>query len=145
MKRKKVESYYISPQNAYSFAFKLKIVQEVESGLISKDGARRKYGIGGKTTVLNWCRQYGTSHKKEYRIMKITRKEMDKHQSDKEKIKELEAALAEAPGFESSQGHLFSMSYGDSHSALGAIVPGLCPEVRPLNPVLPLFLETTSR
>ena len=75
---------------------KIKVVSEVESGAISKDGARRKYGIGGKTTVLNWCRRYGTSHKKEYRILKVTRKEIEKQQSDKERIKELELALEEA-------------------------------------------------
>ena len=43
----------------YSESFKRKVVAEVESGLINKDEARRKYHIGGKTTVLQWCRKYG--------------------------------------------------------------------------------------
>ena len=43
----------------YSESFKRKVVAEVESGLLNKDEARRKYHIGGKTTVLRWCRKYG--------------------------------------------------------------------------------------
>ena len=96
MKQKKIESFYTSPQISYSFAFKQKVVKEVESGAISKDGARRKYGIGGKTTVLNWCRQYGNTYKKEYSIMKVTPEDINKEQLAKEKMKELESALAEA-------------------------------------------------
>ena len=43
----------------YSESFKRKVVAEVESGLINKEEARRKYRIRGKTTVLQWCRKYG--------------------------------------------------------------------------------------
>jgi transposase-like protein len=41
----------------YSDEFKKTVVREVLDGL-SKDGASRKYGIGGHTTVLRWIRQY---------------------------------------------------------------------------------------
>lgn len=47
----------------YLESFKIKVVKEVEKGLISKEGARKKYGIGGKSIVLSWCRKYG---RKEY-------------------------------------------------------------------------------
>jgi len=43
----------------YSESFKRRVVAEVESGLITKEAARRKYNIGGKSTVLKWCRKYG--------------------------------------------------------------------------------------
>ena len=43
----------------YSESFKRKVVLEVESGLLSKNEAQRKYNIGGNCTVLRWCRKYG--------------------------------------------------------------------------------------
>jgi transposase-like protein len=43
----------------YDESFRIRVVQEVEGGRISKEAARRKYGIGGKSTVLSWCRKYG--------------------------------------------------------------------------------------
>ena len=64
MRRKKVEELYVSPTKTYSFAFKQKVVKEVESGVFNKDGARRRYGIEGKTTILNWYRRYGVIHQK---------------------------------------------------------------------------------
>jgi transposase-like protein len=36
----------------YPESFKIKLVREIENGLISKEAARRKYGIGGKSAVL---------------------------------------------------------------------------------------------
>lgn len=44
----------------YSDDFKKAVVKEVLDGL-SKDGASRKYGIGGHTTVLRWLRHYENS------------------------------------------------------------------------------------
>lgn len=41
-------------------ALKLGIVQEVESGELSVTSAQRKYGIQGRSTVLNWLRKYGS-------------------------------------------------------------------------------------
>jgi len=44
--------------NYYSDEFKESIVKEVLDGLISKDEARRRYGIKGKSAVLNWIRKF---------------------------------------------------------------------------------------
>lgn len=44
--------------NHYSDDFKMQVVQEVLHGEISKEEARRKYGIGGKSTVLKWIRKF---------------------------------------------------------------------------------------
>ena len=44
----------------YSEDFKKVVVMDVLDGL-SKDGANRKYGIGGHSTILSWIRQYENS------------------------------------------------------------------------------------
>lgn len=42
----------------YTSAFKRQVVLEVLSGSLTKDGARARYEIGGKSTVLDWMRVY---------------------------------------------------------------------------------------
>ena len=46
-------------QKDYTLAFKMQIVEEVESGQLSQDGAQRKYGIQGSATILVWLRKHG--------------------------------------------------------------------------------------
>jgi hypothetical protein len=47
-----IESEYIKrTQKDYSYTFKLQVVQEYESGNISKGELRRKYGIQGDATI----------------------------------------------------------------------------------------------
>jgi transposase-like protein len=58
-KREKVV-YEKRSQKDYSMSFKLEVVKEIESGLISTSGAKRKYGIQALSTVINWLRKYGT-------------------------------------------------------------------------------------
>jgi transposase-like protein len=58
-KREKVV-YEKRSQKDYSMSFKLEVVKEIESGLISTSGAKRKYGIQARSTVINWLRKYGT-------------------------------------------------------------------------------------
>jgi transposase-like protein len=58
-KREKVV-YEKRSQKDYSMSFKLEVVKEIESGLISTSGAKRKYGIQSRSTVINWLRKYGT-------------------------------------------------------------------------------------
>lgn len=61
---KKERMYEFKNENAirYSDEFKKAVIMEVLDGL-SKDGAMRKYGIGGHTTVLRWVQQYENSLK----------------------------------------------------------------------------------
>lgn len=47
--------------NYYTDEFKKKVVNEVFNGLISKEEARRLYGIRGNSAVLNWMRKFGVS------------------------------------------------------------------------------------
>ncbi|MFO0495579.1 MAG: transposase [Flavobacteriia bacterium] len=58
-KREKVV-YEKRSQKDYSMSLKLGVVKEIESGLLSVTGAKRKYGIQGRSTVVNWLRKYGT-------------------------------------------------------------------------------------
>ena len=77
----------------YPESFKIKVVKEVERGLLSKEAARRKYGIGGKTTVLYWCRKYG---REDYPYMPGNYKQSYPQRTPDEKdkrIAELEALL----------------------------------------------------
>ena len=72
-------------QKDYSMTFKLGVVKEIESGLISTTGAKRKYCIQARSTVVNWLRKYGTfdwenqtpsnmSQSKEQRLMELEAK-----------------------------------------------------------------------
>jgi transposase-like protein len=40
--------------------FKLGVVAEIETGLISTTDAKKKYGIQSRSTVVSWLRKYGT-------------------------------------------------------------------------------------
>jgi len=63
------------------------VVRDYEQGLLNKDQIQIKYGLGGNSTVLKWCRKYG---KFDYTKRKPTGRPMkDPHQ----RIKELEAKL----------------------------------------------------
>ena len=46
-------------QRAYSLAFKLQVVEEVEKGELTYKQAQSKYGIQGRSTVLVWLRKHG--------------------------------------------------------------------------------------
>jgi transposase-like protein len=46
-------------QKDYSMNFKLSVVQEVEKGELTYKQAQKKYGIQGRSTVLEWLRKYG--------------------------------------------------------------------------------------
>lgn len=75
----------------FSVDFKRQIVGEFEAGLLNKDQLQRKYGLKGKSIVLNWCRKYG-------KFAYTPPIERDPHMKDaqKERIKELEKKLKEA-------------------------------------------------
>lgn len=43
----------------FSESFKQEVMQSVLDGRYTKEGARRHYGIQGKSTILKWLRKYG--------------------------------------------------------------------------------------
>jgi transposase-like protein len=54
-----VNAYQKRSQKDYSMSFKLQVVKEIEQGLLSATGARKKYGIQARSTVVMWLRKYG--------------------------------------------------------------------------------------
>jgi transposase len=48
-----------SPPQVFSEMFKKQVVREFESGHLNKDQLMKKYKLGGKSLVLEWCRKYG--------------------------------------------------------------------------------------
>lgn len=47
------------PIRQYSESFKKQVVREFEKGGVSKEQLQFKYGIRGKSLILDWCRKYG--------------------------------------------------------------------------------------
>jgi transposase-like protein len=81
----------------YSEAFKLRLVEDVASGKYqSLEEARRRNGICGGSTLRKWIKQYGREDILPKRIKVETMKEIDELQAARTRIRELEAALADA-------------------------------------------------
>lgn len=74
-------------QKDYTLAFKLQVIEEVESGQLSQDAAQRKYGIQGNATILTWLRKHGRLE------WSPKNKEMGKKSSPNRKIAELEKRI----------------------------------------------------
>lgn len=56
----KDSGYVKRTQKDYPMSFKLTVVEEVEKGQLTYKQAQQKYGIQGRSTVLEWLRKYGT-------------------------------------------------------------------------------------
>ena len=80
----------------YSEAFKLQVLDEVVSGDLSLEEARRKYGIKGTGTIQSWARKYGSFGvlPKLIRVVKPDEKEQIKKL--KTEIRRLKEALADS-------------------------------------------------
>lgn len=70
-------------QKDYSIAFKLEVVDEVEKGELTYKQVQDKYGIQGKSTVLQWLRKHG-------RLNWINTDLMNERKTPHQKIRELE-------------------------------------------------------
>src|SRR5688572_20383296 len=79
----------------YSLPFKRQVVREFESGKLTRDQLRRKYGIGGAHTIGNWIKKFGSfeSVPKLIRVQKPDEK--DQILALKEEIKKLKQAIAD--------------------------------------------------
>ena len=81
----------------YSEAFKRQVVGELERGKHSSiERARRAYGIRGSMTVWGWIRKYGREDLLPKRVRIETLKEQDELKAARKRIRELEAAVADA-------------------------------------------------
>lgn len=61
--------------NRYSVAFKMRVVEEVENGLISAHEARKLYHIGGQGTIAEWVQRYGMNKRLERTVYVMTHDE----------------------------------------------------------------------
>lgn len=81
----------------YSEAFKKQVVDAIANGkYTSAHEAYIACGIGSSETVRRWLRKYGREDLLPKRIRIETLKEADRLKEAKKRIKELEAALADA-------------------------------------------------
>jgi|SRR5215469_2765920 len=79
----------------YSEAFKMAVVRELEEEDLPYERVRRKYGILGCETVQNWVRKYGNGTRG--KIIRVeTPEQIDEMKRLKERVKRLEALLADA-------------------------------------------------
>jgi transposase-like protein len=91
----------------YSEAFKRKVVSELESGKLgSISEAKRLYEVRGGSTIQQWIRKYGSDELLPKKVKIETLKERDELKAARKRIRQLEAALADA--------HIDS-SLGDSY------------------------------
>lgn len=77
-------------QRDYSLAFKLSVIEEVESGNMTYTGVQRKYGIQGKSTVLIWLRKHGRLNWENKELMKERQTPHQKLRELEKKVKRLE-------------------------------------------------------
>lgn len=91
MKEPKIKSKLVSPAGRYRESFKKKVVQEYEQGFLNKDQLQQKYGIGGHSRILQWCRKYGNLHYPEKSSLGRPMKD-----PQKQRIKDLEKQLEDA-------------------------------------------------
>lgn len=81
----------------YSEAFKKQVVDEIAQGKFSSPyKAQQAYGIRGNATVTKWIRKYGREDLLPKRIRIETMEEIDQLKEARKRVKELEAALADA-------------------------------------------------
>lgn len=81
----------------YSEAFKQQVVSEIESGKFSGAfAASRAYGIKGSTTVTGWLRRYGRDELIAKQITVSTMQEKDQIRQMRQRVGQLEKALADA-------------------------------------------------
>ena len=81
----------------YSEAFKKQVVDELAQGKFSSPyKAQQAYGIRGHATVTKWIRKYGREDLLSKRIRIETMEEIDQLKAARKRVKELEAALADA-------------------------------------------------
>ena len=91
----KKSNYEQHVRMSYSTAFKLKVVEEIESGKFSMTEAGKIYDIGGAHTIHKWIVKFGKSHL----LSKVVRVEMkdekDKLKELQERVRKLEKLLAD--------------------------------------------------
>jgi len=107
----------MAPTIRYSEAFKHQVLRELSEGKFSSIGAAgRAYGIRGAATIQNWIRRHGRIELLGKVIRVETRKEVSEVKQLRERVRELERALADA--------HL-DLRIADAHLQLAGEAAGI--------------------
>ena len=79
----------------YSDCFKRSVIEEIEKNGLSIEDCRRKYAIGGATTIQKWLKIYGKNHLLNKIVRVETIDEIQEIKALKKEIKALKEAYAE--------------------------------------------------
>ena len=79
----------------YSDCFKRSVIEEIEKNGLSIEECRRKYVIGGATTIQKWLKMYGKNHLLNKIVRVETIDEIQEIKALKKEIKALKEAYAE--------------------------------------------------
>ena len=119
----------------YSKAFKRQVVREYEAGATIQE-LRRKYGIGGGSTIQQWIRTYGREGLR-HRVMRIqSPEEADQVRLLQQEISRLQEALAqtmvEKIALEKTLA-LYQESFGTDLAKKNAPRSSMTPTTKPTN------------
>ena len=79
----------------YSDCVKRSVIEEIEKNGLSIEECRRKYAIGGATTIQKWLKMYGKNHLLNKIVRVETIDEIQEIKALKKEIKALKEAYAE--------------------------------------------------
>ena len=78
----------------YSDCFKRSIVEEIEKNGLSIEDCRRKYSIGGSSTIQKWLKKYGKNHLLNKMVRVETLDEVQKIKALETELKNVKEAFA---------------------------------------------------
>jgi transposase len=78
----------------YSQAFRRQVVREYEAGASIRT-LRKKYGIGGTSTIQGWVKKYGTQGLRHELVRIQSTEEVDRVRELEARVQELERALGQ--------------------------------------------------
>lgn len=78
----------------YSDCFKRSIIEEIEKNGLSIEDCRRKYGIGGSSTIQKWLKKYGKNHLLNKMVRVETLDEVQKIKALETELKNVKEAFA---------------------------------------------------
>lgn len=79
----------------YSDCFKRAVIEEIEKKGLSIEACRRKYSIGGATTIQKWLKKYGKNHLLNKIVRVETIDEIQEIQALRKELKAIKEAFAE--------------------------------------------------
>lgn len=77
----------------YSESFKQEVVRYLQKTGESQESVRRRFGIGGSSTLPRWIKKYGDPRLQSTKMIIMKADEQDEQKKQNQRIKELEKAL----------------------------------------------------